>query len=507
MGTLIISGLVSAADQLRLTPVYKVKISFRISNKNWSAETLTNNNGRFSFKVNVDISGRGSGAGGGIPGGGGIIPLPATQIFPVAGIKCLFEVYTGTKKEEITDPIKLLTSWENKVSLVIPAAVKILTTTLTGGVSELFSRRRVIDKMAVRITILRNLQPETLPECVFENGTYSISFQSFAIDRLAFQKLDFDLYHLDGTRFAILSTPLTGTINRGNINELPTQIVTFPEYALTKNLLRSWDMISLTFRFSYLKLDGLVLRPAFKTKPAFMSVVFPPQNIAEEAFFTKETNNSKLEYHNKDTTLVKDPDHDSGNETPKDPGKVQSRIAGATRLVFTVPENSSISLTIQGLLEACHNLPPNLAPTALSYLKIPVGPITPGGISRFGVIPFTLPPLLPPHVDETAIEAPYRLLISPNQFSAWEHDTSPIRNPLPIPDPLTTPDPSPTPPPGPSKGRDTFELWHSRLIVRNEPNNNNLNTIRAIWARDWAALPPYPSPATPADHYNPADTS
>ena len=64
--------------------------------------------------------------------------------------------------------------------------------------------------------------------------------------------------------------------------------------------------------------------------------------------------------------------------------------------------------------------------------------------SRIGAIFGLLKPYLrKPYATETAIEAPFRLLISPNRYGAWVHATSPVR------------------------AQDgTVELWHTRLATR-----------------------------------------
>lgn len=76
--------------------------------------------------------------------------------------------------------------------------------------------------------------------------------------------------------------------------------------------------------------------------------------------------------------------------------------------------------------------------------------------------------------DETAIEFPYRMFISPNQYAAWVHEFK-----LKLREDLQT---------SVSK---TYELWHSRLSCKNCDNQkdlsgatNPLKTVRALWAVD-----------------------
>lgn len=76
--------------------------------------------------------------------------------------------------------------------------------------------------------------------------------------------------------------------------------------------------------------------------------------------------------------------------------------------------------------------------------------------------------------NETAIEFPYRLFISPNQFSAWTHDWQ-----LKLRDD--------------EKGTElkTYALWHSRLTCKNcndekdlTDATKSLKTVRALWGVD-----------------------
>ncbi len=69
----------------------------------------------------------------------------------------------------------------------------------------------------------------------------------------------------------------------------------------------------------------------------------------------------------------------------------------------------------------------------------------------------------PPGISETAIEAPFRLVISPSSESGWTHADEPV------------PDASGT----------AIELWHTRLGHRqNEQVVEGPEWIRAVWARD-----------------------
>jgi hypothetical protein len=97
-----------------------------------------------------------------------------------------------------------------------------------------------------------------------------------------------------------------------------------------------------------------------------------------------------------------------------------------------------------------------------------------------------LKPPLPEHpsATETAIELPWRLIVSPNRTGGWAHSQTAVER----------------------DGR--TELWHTRLGTRGKDANglpvilegpSPDRTIRALWARDWDELPGFPFTPTPAD--------
>jgi hypothetical protein len=76
------------------------------------------------------------------------------------------------------------------------------------------------------------------------------------------------------------------------------------------------------------------------------------------------------------------------------------------------------------------------------------------------------PFLRSPYHTETAIEAPWRLLLSPNKYAAWVHALAPVTS---------------------AEGR--VELWHTRLAIRETggtvtEDDNFMRTVRAIWTLD-----------------------
>lgn len=303
-----------------------------------------------------------------------------------------------------------------------------------------------------------------------------------------------------------------------------------PEFEI--KVLRPEDFLCIRFKFINLKIDGENLKHHNTNKPAYMIVEFPPQNIAEEAFFQVAQ-----DYPVDQSDIppgYPNIDKNTGKETPYFVCK--SRLAEPSRLVFKVPKGDTIPYTVEGLLNACSNYDLNLAPTAyppLIYLHHKIKPwqlikrvellnnfdfnkvqykktdtippniisdrdsnvlmntenaandwITRSSLKKY--LPqeydnsvrkeiaelyinarlFIKPKLRPPVETETSIEAPYRLLISPNKYAAWVHAKEPVVSP-------TT---------------QRTELWHTRYALRLSGNviedDNKLKVIRAIWTRD-----------------------
>lgn len=141
----------------------------------------------------------------------------------------------------------------------------------------------------------------------------------------------------------------------------------------------------------------------------------------------------------------------------------QVRAAGDSRLVFELPTGSEVPFTVSGVLHALASL--GLRVSALAIPRLEAGsvrPIEASGAPRA------------PGPDETAIEAPYRLIVSPSSLAGFTHAA----------DAESAPDDA-----------DRVELWHSRLGVRKLQNDafdgvdesadtDDKRTVRAIWTRD-----------------------
>ncbi len=226
---------------------------------------------------------------------------------------------------------------------------------------------------------------------------------------------------------------------------------------LVVSLLRPDDLLALQielFNFSLQTANG---QPAtlVRTDPSaasYLVVHFPAQHIAEQAFL-------------------------DGGATPALPGQVQSRLAGTSRLAFSVdPSITTLPYTLEALLDwGSSKYTLNVSPLAT---PLNVKPNTAPG----GVYPS---PATPPDVTQTDIEAPWRLHLSPTAAAGWIHSIAPVT----------------------FDGR--TELWHTRLgikdgngVAQDIPLGATppaLPTLRAIYSPDYtpASAPPLYTPSAP----------
>jgi hypothetical protein len=143
---------------------------------------------------------------------------------------------------------------------------------------------------------------------------------------------------------------------------IPTAVVgdckkTFAKAAdFEVSVVRPDDLFVARFEFVNMKLAGQNLVPNDETKPSWIVMVLPPQHIGEEAFF--ETTEVEVRPYRdpniaegEGTTEQEDPDAGrTSDDTPHPP--VRARLAGESRLSFSVPAGSAIPYTLAGLLEA-----------------------------------------------------------------------------------------------------------------------------------------------------------
>ena len=167
-----------------------------------------------------------------------------------------------------------------------------------------------------------------------------------------------------------------------------------------------------------------------ESKQAYVIVNFPPQHISEQAFFVNDDKHFPLL-----PSQMSDPITSN----------VDSRISGSSRLVFQIPYGSEpIPYNLSSLLD-WSKFEPSVSPSALSPTR----------------------PLEPPEQIHSAIEAPYRLILSPNKYGGWAHSSTVV-----------------------SQKNGQVELWHTRLGVKMtrgliDEKQEKHRTIRAIWSKDY----------------------
>jgi hypothetical protein len=212
----------------------------------------------------------------------------------------------------------------------------------------------------------------------------------------------------------------------------PIGIPSPPNLLVPFELLRPDDLLALRFFFINLQVKNGVLRRAGADKDAVIVVELEPQHIAERAYFEPTVG-----YPVSPT----DPDATTEKQMPVE-GEDRARIAGRSRLAFLVPPDvRSIPCEGDALLDACSRFPLSIVGRAISPPSPRHGKQPGGGTS---VIDSPLTTLTD---DVTAIEAPWRLVLSPNEFGAWLHAVQPVASQND----------------GQEGGPQRVELWHSRL--------------------------------------------
>src|SRR5665213_4105517 len=225
--------------------------------------------------------------------------------------------------------------------------------------------------------------------------------------------------------------------------------------SLTFELLRPDDLLALRVNALNLKLDAsdpqnpklVIEQPA---RPSYLVIEFPPQSITEKAYFEVAAN-----------VPDSSPSPQSADD-PLDPaGSVPSRMAGTSRLVFRLPATmKQVPFNMAALLD-WSKFDLVLSPTALGQ-----------------ALP---PPIVPPTDLQTALEIPYRVILSPSGTVGWNHAKLAITH----------------------EGR--TELWHTRLaklvnvtsgsgtqkrLV--DASDTNTVPLRAIWSPDFVDHGPLP---------------
>jgi nucleoid-associated protein YgaU len=141
------------------------------------------------------------------------------------------------------------------------------------------------------------------------------------------------------------------------------------------------------------------------------------------------------------------------------PTRAKARAADDSRVVFELPKGTEMPFTVAGLLLALTTLGLRVPPLAVPPLK--------EGEQR---PPEANVPLAAPKDDQTAIEAPYRLIVSPDATEGFTHAAEAASAP---------------------SDSNRIELWHSRLGVRKivdgkfeGVDETATKHVRAVWTRD-----------------------
>ena len=295
------------------------------------------------------------------------------------------------------------------------------------------------------------------------------------------------------------------------------------EQKLSLEVIRPDDLLALTLDFYNMNFAAGAGAPSLvrvqPNQPAYLVVQFGPQHIAEEAFY----------------------EYDTPHPLPKSAEPpIRSRLAGPSRLAFIVPDNvAEISYTLESILNWAQ-LEQSVTPLATPPPKFmlittsgngskqraqePQGQmvqsspqyyqqVEPSIISTEPVVTsskknkkknkrqaalqaqtqmaqsqmqrgrfFQLDQVKEPEIFQTAIEVPYRMILSPNYYAGWAHSVKAVKH-----------------------GGAT-ELWHTRLGVRSQPGTVDeqsefYRTVRAVWATDYqpGCLPALPKGPDPFD--------
>ena len=259
----------------------------------------------------------------------------------------------------------------------------------------------------------------------------------------------------------------------------------------TVSVIRPADLLCLEFEFVNMKLTSgnpMSLTRNDSKKESYIIVRFPPQSITERAFFE---------------TAPSSPDNE-----PPTPAPIPSMLSGPSRLVYRLPsKTNSVPYTLASLLD-WRQFEPSLVPVALPppgefHSRIGTMGAPTSGLERVVVsakpernlrqstqirptggntlnasfaaansellanVAKSLLSIQPPSETQTAIEAPYRLFVSPHANEAWAHSAPAVTH----------------------GGR--TELWHTRLGVKNGNSvyegDTPYRTIRPVWSPDYDA--------------------
>jgi hypothetical protein len=245
--------------------------------------------------------------------------------------------------------------------------------------------------------------------------------------------------------------------------------------AITVWLLRPDDLLNLRIEGSNLRLDTAdatapVLVVDDPQQPAYLIVEFPPQSIAEGAYYEAAVvaaDGAPPGRTDPDQPTTP-PASDQLIDTPVRPGhlaagqKTVAQVGGTSRLVFRVPNDWRMPYTTAGLLD-------------WAGLTLSVNPIAAIGPDPTPEQIASAPAIRAPASRETAIELPRQLLISPTDAVDWDHRFAPFFH------------------------AGQCELWHTRMFAKAAdgavaPALNVPIPLRAIWTDGFNATHPLAPP-------------
>ena len=221
------------------------------------------------------------------------------------------------------------------------------------------------------------------------------------------------------------------------------------------DLLRPDDLLNLHIEGDNLRLDvGERSGPALVLddpgRPGFLIVTFPPQTVVEGAVYESSPT---------PPTPPSDASHPVNAVHPPESQPVlpmRSRIGRSSRLVFRIPAGSrqSIPYNTAGLLDWSR--------LELNVSALADVPASPSAAQRHAA-----PSIAEPGRLDTAVELPYRLILSPNHAVTWTHAR------------------------GLKTRQGMTELWHTRMGLKaadgsvGEISHTHPAPLRAIWSPDY----------------------
>lgn len=223
-------------------------------------------------------------------------------------------------------------------------------------------------------------------------------------------------------------------------------------------LRRPQDMLWLNLELYGVEVVGGALK-ATGADPAIV-LTFQPQSVAEQAIFL-------------DPSVFKDGFFAGYQDLGEllgivpAPGRVGAVLGGDSRIALSLPQDDQVPFTVEAILDAASRLESRVVDRALPRIDPEYAEIwvwTGDTVLLRVPIQFTGAAAAAPSPTQTAIEAPWHLVLSPSQRGAWAHSRLPVEK----------------------SGR--TELWHTRLAVRGadgrpDEDDADQRIVRAVWNR------------------------